>query len=227
LRTEKTKVRDVEDDFIYLITHRAAYKVDITFTLSDGSTETKSETYTIAAGDRKKIQQIPWGWNNYLKTLISAETWKDDVAQYSIKLSYDTGYFSWAELYTMTYVLSTFTGDYYKMVFKNTLGVYECINLYGKRDDDNEYDRGMSYIDELDIVYSSNQKKSFTINTGWITQDEYNNLLLLLNSKDTYIIEDGLTVPVFIKSKKSPRRSSDNYLYSMDIEFSYAFTDNF
>jgi hypothetical protein len=229
LRTEKKYVRDCEDDIIYIIASRADYLLNIGFHLigesHGGLTHYIQETFNIANEDRGKIFEIPIGWNNYIVGKISFEAWRDSVFSYDINLYYNTGS-TYELMFNSENILRNNTDEYNAVIFKNTLGVYEKIYFYGIRSDETSYDRTMSYYDENDILISSSMKKSFTLNTGWISEGEYQNMLLLLNSKDTYIEEDELNIPVVVIQSKTDKRSSRNKLYSLEVEFQYAFTDN-
>lgn len=122
-------------------------------------------------------------------------------------------------------------------VFKNSFGVFEMAVFKGKGEEKEDYDReNISLItDEVETSWNSPdrhssllKRKTFKVNTGWISNSIYSYLSEFLGSMEIYEIVAGVPYRIRIISKTTkPVRPDGEYNYYLEIDFERAWQDRF
>lgn len=121
-----------------------------------------------------------------------------------------------------------------EFLFANSYrGAYDTLRFTGKGSESWEtesytyehkvYDEELNKIKQSRSKLSNPQKTS----TGWISREVLEYMQEFLLSEDRYEIRNGKLYPVYITSSKVSKRDDGEYMYSLEIEFQYAFTEEY
>lgn len=130
--------------------------------------------------------------------------------------------------------------EYRTLLFFNSLGGIEVIRMIGRQQAKSEYERVNASVIQMpesmaDAVLSAQRitvdaiaRETFTGDTGFIAKDNLERLRdLFLASADRRIYEykDDRLIPLIITSNSTVWYASDQQLYSLSLEWQYAFDE--
>lgn len=190
---------------------------------TDGTNSGDQELETIAGVSQYDVYEIMVGYSQIDFTKISDKT----VEYYEIWLEDNAGNVQ-SQVRTFTVETKSFRHERI-FLFRNSFGALDTFRATGRKTQLNEYDRFL--LEKNDISFSLQEqylvleRSVFTINTGWLTFVQRNWLRELLLSGEVYEIISGYKFPIMITDEKRELRDDDNYLYSLEINYKYAFKD--
>jgi hypothetical protein len=176
------------------------------------------EVYEFMVGySQINFSDLDPGYNPGDKTVIKYDIWLEDDADN-------------VQSQTRTFTLETKTFRNERIyLFRNSFGAMDTLRATGRKTQLNEYDRlllernhvGFSLQEQYQVL----ERSVFTINSGWLTFSQRNWLRELLLSREAYEIIGGYKFPIIISDDKREFRDDDAYLYSLEINYKYAFKD--
>lgn len=120
--------------------------------------------------------------------------------------------------------------------YRNSFGVFDSIRTTGKRESNLEYDRETATLsdDVVEDPYNAPvsairilETQVFSASTGWVTLTALDLLRDFFLSKEIYEISSKGTFKCIITTKKTKSMLKDGeYNYSVDFEYSRAYSDN-
>jgi len=153
-------------------------------------------------------------------------------------------YTVWLENQSNTRISDEFVFDvdetYYEFerifFYRNSFGVFDSIRTTGKRESNLEYDRETATLsdDVVEDPYNAPvsairilETQVFSASTGWVTLTALDLLRDFFLSKEIYEISSKGTFKCIITTKKTKSMLKDGeYNYSVDFEYSRAYSDN-
>lgn len=114
-------------------------------------------------------------------------------------------------------------------LFRNSFGAFDTFRATGRKRQLCEYERMIRDRNDqefsLQEQYQVLERSVFSCNSGWLTFAQRNWLRELLLSKEVYEIIGNYKFPILITDDKRDFRDDDDYLYSLEINYRYAFKD--
>ncbi len=113
-------------------------------------------------------------------------------------------------------------------IFQNSLGGIDSLRTTGIGVKTNEYN--FSTIEEtLEVNFTtkdrrkkqivSDKTENYKVNTGWLTENQMEYLQEFYLSNNIYEIFNNILIPIVITSKKVEQKKDDEYLFSLDFEY--------
>lgn len=190
---------------------------------TDGTDSGDQELETISSVDQYTVYELMVGYSQ-----IDFSKWIEKaILKYEIWLEDNAGN---VQSQTREFILETKTFRHERIfLFRNSFGAMDTFRATGRKTQRNEYERmviesnheGFSIQDQ----YLALERSVFTVNTGWLTFAQRNWLRELLLSREVYEIIGDYKFPIIIQDEKRDFMDDDNYLYSLEINYKYAFKD--
>lgn len=219
------KINQTQPEKLYFLVYNdiISMELHIKVYFTDGTDSGDQELETIAGVNQYEVYELMIGYSQIDFTKISAKI----VDYYEIWLEDGTGT---VQSEVRTYQVDTKTYRNERIfLFRNSFGGFDTFRATGRKTQVNEYERlildkndeGFSLQEQYQIL----ERSVFTCSTGWITLAQRNWLRELLLSKEAYEIINGYKFPILITDEKREFRDDENYLYSLEINYRYAFKD--
>lgn len=222
--TTKTISQDQPEKLYFLVFNDiSAIEIHIKAYFTDGTDSGDQQLATIGSVSQYQVYEIMIGYNQIDWDKISEK----DIEKYEIWLEDNAGN---VQSQVRTYILETKSYRNERIfLFRNSFGAFDTLRATGRKTQQNEYERMiLEKNDEnfsLQQQYQVLERSVFTLNTGWLTLSERNWLRELLLSEEVYEIMGDYKFPVIITDEKREFRDDDNYLYSLEINYKFAFKD--
>jgi len=209
--------------FFLVFNNVASLELHIKVYFTDGTDSGDQELVTIAGVSRYDVYELMVGYNQIDFTKINAKA----VSSYEIWLEDNAGNI---QSQTRTYTIDPRSYRNERIfLFRNSFGGYDTLRATGRKKHTNEYERLILEKNlanfTLQEQYQVLEQSVFSINTGWLSFAQRNWLRELLISKEVYEIIGGYKFPIILQDEKSELKDDENYLYSLEINYKYAFKD--
>ena len=224
-QVEKLYFHFVDDSDYYF------FKIAVKVTFSDSTSSSFYATET-SAFSGKSILEIQTGYTRLdignvdpSKVVVKWEVWLENNMSQPI-----------SEI--RTFILDDRILEYERtFIFKNSLGGYEVARFIGEGETSLDNKRTSISVQDFNPYTFSNppnktldawETQNFTVNTGWISQQQNNSFRDLLLTTECYEILDDLLFPVVITSTKIKSFEKDGeYLFNLEVEYERAYNDHF
>lgn len=190
---------------------------------TDGTNSDDQELFTFSDVNQYDVYEFMVGFSQIDFSKFSSKT----VASYDIWLEDNAGNI---QSQVRTFVLDAKTYRHERIfLFRNSFGGFDTLRATGRKTQLNEYERMIRDRNDegfsLQGHYQVLERSIFSINSGWLSLAQRNWLRELLLSREAYEILGGYKFPILITDDKREFRDDDNYLYSLEINYKYAFKD--
>ncbi len=217
---------------LYFVNHTAATTLKLKAKLYTASTNSTITVDTIAAADKGMYEFVLSPAKvNYAglstETLLRIEVWADDESDVRV-----------SEIRTFILDYSHYEHTRY-FIFRNSLGVFECLRTTGLLNRANNYEREIALQDVAsdytskdreDVSVRNLEKQKFSLSVGWLNRfgnaEEYRNWLRDFSlSREVYQGIGNTLKPVRIISDNLDRGKDRDNVQGFTFEFVNAFTD--
>lgn len=210
------RVLPTQPELLYFLAPSSGtFSPAVVITFTDGSTASHSPAVSIT-GQALQMLSLPVG---YSALGIAAVNPSKKVASYTVTISGRS----------RTYVVDhTPYADVRFLLFRNSLGGYDCLPLTGEADEHTELSRDMAeHVYDAEAVVQQFNKRTYNIqhaelvkaNSGWLLSAERDWLNDLLISEDIYELYSGTLSPVLMRSTSLDRTKRNYEPGSVEIEY--------
>lgn len=218
-------INTTQPEKLYFLVYNSisAIEIHIKVYYTDGTNSGDQELATISGVVQYDVYELMVGYGAIDFSKWSAKA----VEKYEIWLEDNAGNVQSA---TFTYTLETKTFRHERIfLFRNSFGGFDTFRATGRKTQTSEYERlllnknsaGFSLQEQYQVL----ERSVFTVNTGWLSLAQRNWLRELLLSREAYEIMGDYKFPIVISDEKREFRDDNTYLYSLDINYNYAFKD--
>jgi len=162
---------------------------------------------------------------------LALETASKKINKYEIRVIDNLGN---AQTETRTYYIDrTYYNHSRQFIFRNSLGGYDIIVLKGISEHIDEIQRTIGYFQTQDYNTFSEFTEKFKANSGFISTqfknaiDAKKYVIDFINSREIYEIVGRNIVPVIAESKKVNIVKDNEFIYSFNFEYKYAYSDEY
>jgi hypothetical protein len=185
-----------------------------------------SEEWTLCAA--YKIYQV----NSSFKAneLDALETSEKKIVKYEFSISQISGSTRWIDRRTYL-VTDEFFINQKQFFIRNSFGGYDVINFKGVSSKEHGIERITDTTAQVTKIHYASFTESRKANSGWLSYSYTNAsaakdyMTELANSVELYEIVGFYVIPILMTTDKYKIRRTDDFNFSLEIEYQFAFTD--